>query len=362
MKDNTSEVNAVQNGACPMIAWIMPVYNGEKYIRQAIESILLQPCKDCEVWVMDDGSTDATAQIVKGISDDRVHYIYQENAGVSAARNNGIRSSCSKYVAFLDADDVMCTDAYDGEIYGILEEGKYDILSFSYYHGNEDLKRGMQRPVQPGEYLCSELTLEGFRQLGSYLFQRSAVISPGSDEPFPEGIRVSEDLVFLFLALRRGKRFRSFGRDWMVYRKNPVSVMNSHSSLDYLIDEEVQAWYWCKKRCTSKEDIALCDNWILVSVINYIHGNTLAKTPVEDTIQKIKSSPFPETWQNYDALWRGNITTYEEYIADPKAYSRSLWKDRMIQSVLKVLVHFPRLRDALRGWKDISGLVYPTCR
>ena len=75
---------------------------------------------------VDDGATDATAQIVRSIPDRRVHYLYQENAGVSVAWNNWIRSSRSKYASFLDADCVMCKDAYDGATHGILEEEKYD--------------------------------------------------------------------------------------------------------------------------------------------------------------------------------------------------------------------------------------------
>ena len=71
-----------------LITWIIPVYNGERFIEQAIRSILNQPCKDLKVVVIDDGSEDLTAEIVKGINDDRVQYVYKENGGVSSARNS----------------------------------------------------------------------------------------------------------------------------------------------------------------------------------------------------------------------------------------------------------------------------------
>ena len=65
-----------------MLTWIIPVCNGEKYIAQAIESILRQPCTDLQIIVVDDGSTDATAEIVQTYLCDRIQLICKENGGV----------------------------------------------------------------------------------------------------------------------------------------------------------------------------------------------------------------------------------------------------------------------------------------
>jgi glycosyltransferase involved in cell wall biosynthesis len=87
------------------VSVIVPSYNCEKYIREAIQSILNQTHEADEIIVIDDGSTDNTKTIVAGFNNKKIKYIYQSNAGVSAARNNGIGLAKGEYIAFLDADD-----------------------------------------------------------------------------------------------------------------------------------------------------------------------------------------------------------------------------------------------------------------
>lgn len=87
-----------------MISVIIPAFNSEKTIARAIDSVLAQTYKDYEIIVVDDGSTDNTAEIVRGY-DNRINYIYQQNAGHAAARNSAIKVANGRWVAFLDADD-----------------------------------------------------------------------------------------------------------------------------------------------------------------------------------------------------------------------------------------------------------------
>lgn len=96
-------------GAGPQagVSIIIPAYNYAKYIREAIDSALVQTYSPIEVVVVDDGSTDNTAEVVKSYSDPRVRYIYQTNAGLSASRNTGIRHARYPFVSFLDADDKL---------------------------------------------------------------------------------------------------------------------------------------------------------------------------------------------------------------------------------------------------------------
>lgn len=89
----------------PEVSVIIPTYNCEKYIVEAVGSVLKQTYQDFEVIVVDDGSTDNTKNVLTPYSD-RITYIYQANAGPAAARNVGIINSKGKYIAFLDADDV----------------------------------------------------------------------------------------------------------------------------------------------------------------------------------------------------------------------------------------------------------------
>lgn len=89
----------------PLVSVIIPAFNAEKYIRQAVTSALAQTIRDIEVIVVDDGSTDGTESVINALTDKRVKYLYQENRERSAARNHGIAMAAGEYLAFLDADD-----------------------------------------------------------------------------------------------------------------------------------------------------------------------------------------------------------------------------------------------------------------
>ncbi|RMF62356.1 MAG: glycosyltransferase family 2 protein [Cyanobacteria bacterium J069] len=91
-----------------LVSVIIPAYNAEKYIRQAIESALSQTYANIEVLVVDDGSTDTTPEIVRefSVQDSRVILLQQPNAGVAAARNSAIKNSKGEFIAPLDADDI----------------------------------------------------------------------------------------------------------------------------------------------------------------------------------------------------------------------------------------------------------------
>lgn len=116
-----------------VLSVIIPCYNGERFVMQAIKSVLNQPIKNLIVIVVDDGSTDRSYSLLKQIeqNDDRIYVVHQENMGVSAARNLGIKISVSKgasYIAFLDSDDVWCDNVYGEEIFRILGSNQFDLF------------------------------------------------------------------------------------------------------------------------------------------------------------------------------------------------------------------------------------------
>lgn len=88
------------------ITVLMPVFNAEKFIKEAIDSVLTQTFTDFELLIINDGSTDSTVQIINSFSDSRIKLIHQKNGGVSAALNTGLLAATGKYIARFDADDV----------------------------------------------------------------------------------------------------------------------------------------------------------------------------------------------------------------------------------------------------------------
>ena len=84
---------------------VIPLYNKEKHVARAINSILNQTYQDFEIIIVDDGSTDFSYEEVKKINDPRIKIIRQKNLGVSSARNTGIKEAKNNYIGFLDADD-----------------------------------------------------------------------------------------------------------------------------------------------------------------------------------------------------------------------------------------------------------------
>ncbi len=94
----------------PLVSIIIPTYNSGSLVCQAIDCSLNQTYRNCEIIVVDDGSTDGTEQLLKKKYTGRITYIYQKNKGAGGARNTGIKDATGKYLQFLDADDLLHPD------------------------------------------------------------------------------------------------------------------------------------------------------------------------------------------------------------------------------------------------------------
>jgi hypothetical protein len=136
---------------------IIAVYNGAATIARAIDSILNQTQKAHEIIIVDDGSTDNTAEVVQQYADG-VRYIYQDNAGVSAARNNGVKHATGNWIAFLDADDWYYPNRILWHSDWIKEDEQLDFLTgnFDYVKpGGELIERSMESTLA-GNYLLKQ--------------------------------------------------------------------------------------------------------------------------------------------------------------------------------------------------------------
>lgn len=112
----------------PKVSVIVPVYNGEKFIEETIESVLNQSFSDFELIVINDGSNDGTVSLIEKYSDERILLFSKKNEGVSVARNFGFEKSKGIYIAFLDADDLWENDRLISTVLFLDENDEYGLV------------------------------------------------------------------------------------------------------------------------------------------------------------------------------------------------------------------------------------------
>ncbi|MDO4265795.1 MAG: glycosyltransferase [Eubacteriales bacterium] len=149
---------------------IIPIYNMQKYLKECLDSALGQTLEDIELICVDDGSTDQSLNILKDYSkkDDRITIIHQENKGVSAARNIAIEKAKSKYVCFMDPDDLYPDKTVLEDLYIAAEIHNAQICggSFSHY----DQETGKLTTVFAGAYLPYTFKEDGYVDYKDYQF------------------------------------------------------------------------------------------------------------------------------------------------------------------------------------------------
>lgn len=111
----------------PSISVVVPVFNNENQVGEALESILRQSYRPLEIIVIDDGSTDSSAAIIGGFGR-HISYHYQPNSGSAAARNRGVVLSTGEYLAFLDADDLWAADKLTRQVAAFEQEPRLDAV------------------------------------------------------------------------------------------------------------------------------------------------------------------------------------------------------------------------------------------
>ena len=115
----------------PETSVVMTVYNGEAFLQESIDSVLAQTYSNWELIVVDDGSTDATAEILASFTDPRIRVIRQENSGLGVAANRGIRKARGQWVARIDDDDVWEREKLERQIAFLKKHPEYVLLGSS---------------------------------------------------------------------------------------------------------------------------------------------------------------------------------------------------------------------------------------
>jgi glycosyltransferase involved in cell wall biosynthesis len=123
----------------PVLSVILTVYNSEIYLSKCLESILTQTFKKLELIIVNDGSTDKSYEICEyyAAKDKRIHVLHKDNAGVSAARNDGIKMAAGEYLAFVDSDDFLLPEMYQLLVNKVRQKNS-DVACCGYKHKNTD--------------------------------------------------------------------------------------------------------------------------------------------------------------------------------------------------------------------------------
>ncbi len=115
-------------GRAPRVSVVLPVYDRENYVGEAIESVLAQTLPPDELIVVDDGSTDGSLAVVERFARPSMQVIRQENAGIGAARNRGLRAATGDLIAFIDSDDLWEPDKLELQVGALRERDDLDLV------------------------------------------------------------------------------------------------------------------------------------------------------------------------------------------------------------------------------------------
>lgn len=144
----------------PLVTAVIPVYNAERFVADAIRSVLAQTYPRVECLVVDDGSKDGSAEVVKGFGP-RVRYVAKENGGVASARNHGVSLAHGEFVAFLDADDAWDPTKIEKQIDVVRTQPDAGLVYSGMRLADETLRPiGELRPAPPAVALRNTLLLE----------------------------------------------------------------------------------------------------------------------------------------------------------------------------------------------------------
>ena len=229
----------------PAVSIIMPVYNTEKYLREALDSILAQTMTDIEVLCVDDGSTDSSLEILHEYAnkDPRVTVFTQDHQFAGAARNLGIKHAAGKYLLFLDSDDIFDPQMVE-KSYTRAEETGADICVFGGETFYEDTGEHCPFSKLCRTDLCPETVFSAiscpndiFRVSTpgpwNKLFRREFIISEGIEF---QTVRSCNDLAFVLTAFACAERITLLDEPLVLYRQHSASLQHTQ-------DKDPMAFY-----------------------------------------------------------------------------------------------------------------------
>ena len=320
----------------PRISVIIPAYNCDRYVGQAVESILHQTYSSYEIIVIDDGSQDHTYEVLQPYAP-KIRYVYQKNQGVSVARNHGIHLARGEFVAFLDADDVFLRDTLASQLAVFEANPNLGIVHSGWRRINKEGETLMD--VRPWETV-PELNLETWLRwkplgtMGTLMFRRNGLEQVGGFEP---GLTHAEDVDLILRLALKGCEAEWLRQSTVCYRQHDRNTMRDGIS-------QAKSINWVLDRFFSQADvpvdIRLIENWVRYSTLVwsswYLYYTGFPKEMVEYLQKSWSFTPFfgIETVIN----WIESFTQYSLNLGD-EFYADELRKLPEWQLLLKWVVN-----------------------
>nr|WP_294794422.1 glycosyltransferase [uncultured Mucilaginibacter sp.] len=208
--------------ANPTISVLMPAYNAECYIAEAIDSVLRQTHADFEFIIVNDGSTDDTLNIINSFNDPRIRVINQHNQGVAAALNNGLKQARATYIARFDADDICYPERLKKQLSFLQKNPEYILVggdaeyisaSGAHLFNFECIAHTHEEIIQKMYFYCPFVH-------PAVMYKKDTIIALGG---YPENAHNFEDYLLWTNIVKAGKLY-NIPEPLIKYRLNPTSV------------------------------------------------------------------------------------------------------------------------------------------
>ena len=204
------------------ISVVIPVFNGERLLREAVESVLAQKYLPLEIIIVDDGSTDGTATVARGFSE-TVRYLYQKNEGPAAARNRGIEQARGNLVAFADADDLWPPNKLELQVPYLTQDPAIEIVMGR-------IQQILLSETSNGKTQPTDLAEPAFSvNLGSAIMRKSVFERVGL---FDETMRYSEDVDWFMRAREDGVAIKTIDAVTLLYRQHENNMTRGKSAAE----------------------------------------------------------------------------------------------------------------------------------
>jgi glycosyltransferase involved in cell wall biosynthesis len=214
----------------PLVSVVIPAYNAAAFIKTSVESVLRQTFRDFELIVVDDGSKDATLDMLAPYGD-RIHRLRQANAGVSRARNQGVARARGRWVAFLDADDVWKPTKLARQIEELHRRPECGACYTAILVADEQLTPLLEQRSERGGLERADLLVKGNLVTGSassVACDKELLIRVGG---FDEGLSLCADWD-MWLRLASTTRFAYVDEPLVLYRRSPGSMSSNPTVLE----------------------------------------------------------------------------------------------------------------------------------